>query len=95
MAVEKPRSKVSRTIKIVVGILLIPLGIAGLFLPFLQGILFLLLAFVLLASEVPFVARLRDRLRERYPEPFERTERFAERLRGSLRDWFGKGDPRE
>jgi uncharacterized protein len=86
------RRKVLRAVKIAIGILLIPLGIVGLFLPFLQGILFLVFAFVLLASELPFVARLRDRMRERYPEPFDRADRFADRLTSWFRGRFGNGD---
>ncbi len=89
------RIKVVRVVKIVIGILLIPLGIVGLFVPVLQGILFLVLAFVLLASELPFVARLRDRLRERYPEPFDRADRLGERLTCWFRDRFGNGDSRK
>jgi uncharacterized membrane protein YbaN (DUF454 family) len=93
--VEKPRSRVRRAVKIVVGIALIPLGIVGLFLPFLQGILFLVLAFLLLASEVPFVARLRDRLKERYPGHLDGAERLGARLHRWFRERTGKGDSRE
>jgi uncharacterized protein len=93
--VEKPRSTVVRAVKIAIGILLIPLGIAGLFLPVLQGVLFLLLAFVILASEIPFVARLRDRLAERYPEPFDRADRLGARLKDWSRERFRRGDSRK
>jgi uncharacterized protein len=93
--VEKPRSAVVRAVKIAIGILLIPLGIVGLFLPVLQGVLFLLLAFVILASEIPFVARLRDRLRQRYPEPFDRADRLGERLKDWSRERFGRGESRK
>jgi uncharacterized protein len=89
------RSKVVRAVKIVIGILLIPLGIVGLFVPVLQGILFLVLAFLLLASELPFIARLRDRLRSRYPEPFDRADRLGERFTGWFRDRCGNGDSRK
>jgi uncharacterized protein len=92
---QTPRSPVVRAFKIAVGVVLIPLGIVGLFLPVLQGILFLVLAFVLLASEIPFVARLRDRIQGRYPEPFDQADRLAARLRGWFRDRFGKGGSKE
>ena len=45
----------------------IVLGILGLFLPILQGILFLLIGLSLLSQSSPWAARLLDRLRERFP----------------------------
>jgi uncharacterized membrane protein YbaN (DUF454 family) len=60
------RNPVWRGVKITLGILLLPLGVVGLFLPFLQGILFLILGLSLLASEIPYFARLRDRLKARF-----------------------------
>jgi uncharacterized membrane protein YbaN (DUF454 family) len=59
-----------RTVRIVVGIVLIPIGIVGLFIPVLQGVLLLLLAFALLAREIPLVAQWREQLRRRYPRFF-------------------------
>jgi hypothetical protein len=44
-------------------------------------VLFLLVAVALLSSEVPFVARLRDRVRRRYPRPWEKAEEFGRRLK--------------
>ncbi|HVF90731.1 MAG TPA: PGPGW domain-containing protein [Blastocatellia bacterium] len=43
------------------------LGIAGLFLPILQGILFLLIGLALLSNTSPWAARLLLRLRTRFP----------------------------
>jgi len=74
-----------RGAKITLALILLPLGIVGLFLPFLQGVLFLLVAVALLSSEVPFVARLRDRVRNRYPGPWEKAEEFGERIKARLR----------
>jgi uncharacterized membrane protein YbaN (DUF454 family) len=45
----------------------IVLGILGLFLPILQGILFLLVGLSLLSQSSPWAARLLQRLRERFP----------------------------
>jgi uncharacterized membrane protein YbaN (DUF454 family) len=64
-------------VRLALGIALIPLGIVGLFLPFLQGILFLAAALALLADEIPFLARFRDRIRERHPGPWLQAERFG------------------
>lgn len=49
-------------------------GIAGLFLPILQGILFLAIGIVLLARESIWIRRQLVRLRRRYPET---AARFA------------------
>lgn len=67
---KKPRHPVWRMVRIVVGIALIPIGIVGLFIPVLQGVLLLVLAFALLSSEIPLLAKWRDQLRQRYPEWF-------------------------
>lgn len=45
----------------------IVLGILGLFLPILQGILFLLIGLSLLSNSSPWAARLLHRVRERFP----------------------------
>jgi uncharacterized membrane protein YbaN (DUF454 family) len=44
------------------------LGILGIFLPILQGILFLLVGLYLLSSTSPWAARLLERLRARFPK---------------------------
>ncbi len=43
------------------------LGILGLFLPILQGILFILVGLFILSSVSPWAARLLDRIRKRFP----------------------------
>ncbi len=48
------------------------LGILGLFLPILQGILFLLIGFILLTRESEWAKRQLEKLKSRYP-------RFAEK----------------
>jgi hypothetical protein len=63
-----------RAVRIALGIILVPLGIVGLFVPVLQGVLFLAIAFLLLSSEIPWVARQRDKLRARYPNLFRQAE---------------------
>jgi hypothetical protein len=44
------------------------LGILGMFLPILQGFLFLAVGIALLAREIPWVRRRRERLYARYPK---------------------------
>jgi uncharacterized membrane protein YbaN (DUF454 family) len=45
----------------------IALGIAGLVLPILQGILFLLIGLSLLSNQSPWAQRMLQRLRDRFP----------------------------
>ncbi len=65
-------------------------GLAGLFLPFLQGILFLAIGIVLLARQSIWVKRKLVQLRRRYPETAakfaaasDRAHKFADRFRSS------------
>jgi hypothetical protein len=74
-----------RGVKITLGLILLPLGVVGLFLPFLQGVLFLLIAVALLSSEIPYVARLRDRVRARFPGPWEKAEELGDRIKKKFR----------
>jgi len=68
------------------GGLLFALGIAGLFLPFLQGVLFLLLAAALLSLASDTVYDwLEHTTAERWPHLWRRLERFRTRVHWTLR----------
>ena len=54
-------------LRLSLGWFFIALGIVGLFLPVLQGIIFIALGVALLAPHVPFFARLRDMIYRRFP----------------------------
>lgn len=71
----------TRVVLATLGALLLVLGIAGLFLPFLQGILFLVLAAAILslASERVY-GWLRSLMSERWPGGWQRVERFRTRV---------------
>ncbi|HNR13184.1 MAG TPA: hypothetical protein PLG17_05835 [Thermodesulfobacteriota bacterium] len=56
--------------KIVLGIVFIVLGFIGLFLPFLQGILFLAIGITLLINHSPTFQKIWLRLTSRYPRLF-------------------------
>ncbi|NBP72490.1 MAG: DUF454 family protein [Alphaproteobacteria bacterium] len=59
------------------------LGILGIFLPILQGILFLLIGFILLSRESEWAQRQLDNLRTRYPkfaEKYDEAKARANRL---------------
>ena len=59
------------------------LGILGLFLPILQGILFLLIGFILLSRESEWAKHQLERLKSSYPrfgEKYDEAEARAKRL---------------
>ena len=57
-----------RVLVLVIGWAFIALGIVGLFLPVLQGILFLLIGLVILSTEYVWAHHLLDKLRQRFPK---------------------------
>ncbi len=63
-----------RIVRIVAGILLVILGIIGLFLPFLQGIFFLVIGLALLGFDLKRLRSLRLYLAERFSRIFRRKE---------------------
>lgn len=62
----KPRVK--RMLVLIAGWSFILLGIAGLILPFLQGVLFILLGLIILSSQYAWARLLLAKLRKRFPK---------------------------
>ncbi len=62
------RKTIKRAVILVVGWAFILLGIAGLFLPVLQGILFLLIGLFILSSEYVWAHNLLQKLKKRFPK---------------------------
>ena len=69
---------------LIIGWLFIVLGVFGLFLPFLQGILFILIGLAILSSRSEIIKRLLRHLEERYPHHHQRIENWREKIR----NWF-------
>jgi len=59
--------KAKRLLLLLAGWAFIVLGILGLFLPVLQGVLFLLIGLIILSSEYAWAHNLLHKLRERFP----------------------------
>ena len=70
------RRNLKRLIFVVLGWIFIVLGVAGLFLPILQGLLFLFVGVSLLSLGSPRMRLMRQRLGQRYP-PIRRGEEKA------------------
>lgn len=64
-----------------VGVVFLVLGVLGLFLPVLQGILFLVVGVALLADHIPLFARLRNAIYRRFPAVEHAVRRVRERGR--------------
>jgi uncharacterized membrane protein YbaN (DUF454 family) len=73
-----------RILVLMVGWGFILLGIAGLFLPILQGILFLLIGLGILSSEYVWAHRLLTRLRQKFP----RLDRTANAASAKASEWL-------
>jgi hypothetical protein len=65
------------------------LGIAGLVLPFLQGVLFLVVGLYLLSLESRWARRIRLRLQRRYPLLARMSDEATDWLRRLRRRYFG------
>jgi hypothetical protein len=71
---------------LIIGWIFIGLGILGLFLPVLQGILFIMIGLAILSSRSKTIRRFLTYLEKRYPQQYQRV--VAWRLK--IRSWFKK-----
>ena len=72
---------------LIIGWFFIVFGVLGLFLPILQGILFILIGLAILSSRSEAIKRFLKFLEERYPHCHERVEIWKEKMR----NWFKWG----
>ncbi len=66
------------------------LGIVGLFLPVLQGLLFLLIGLLILSGESPWAKKLIQGFRKRFPRQYEKVHSLKERMKSRFREAFGQ-----
>jgi uncharacterized membrane protein YbaN (DUF454 family) len=71
---------------LIIGWLFVGLGILGLFLPILQGILFILIGLAILSSRSKLIKSFLKHLEERHPRYHERVEIWREKMK----NLFGK-----
>jgi uncharacterized membrane protein YbaN (DUF454 family) len=86
------KSLTKRILVLIAGWGFILLGIVGLFLPVLQGVLFLLVGLIILSSEYAWAHRLLGKLRERFPK----IGRTADHATGKATAWLRRitGQPK-
>ena len=80
------QKQIRRIAVLTLGWALIAVGVVGLFLPVLQGVLFILLGLYLLSRESVAAHQLLERLRARYPTVDARLHRWRERFRRPKRN---------
>jgi uncharacterized membrane protein YbaN (DUF454 family) len=68
----------------VTGYAFLVLGVLGLFLPFLQGILFLLIGLIILAKHATWAHNLLQRFRDRHP----RAGELIDRAETTMASWW-------
>jgi uncharacterized membrane protein YbaN (DUF454 family) len=80
--------KFKRAAILVVGWAFILIGIVGLFLPILQGILFIVIGLVILSAEYAWANRLLTKLRNRFPKIGKYADEGTARAKEYLARWF-------
>ena len=78
--------QIRRVIVLTIGWLLVALGVVGLALPFLQGVLLILLGLYVLSRESAWARLLFQKLRVRYPRLDEKIRVWRRKLRFFRRD---------
>jgi len=68
--------------RIIAGVALLLLGVVGLFLPVLQGILFLALGLLLLSIDIPWFRRFAEALEKKHPRLESFLKKWRQRLEG-------------
>jgi uncharacterized protein len=66
----------------VIGYVFLVLGVLGLFLPFLQGFLFIVVGLLILAKQAPWAHRLLQRFRDQHPRAGELIDQAETKMAG-------------
>ncbi len=85
------RKTIKRAVVLVVGWAFILLGIAGLFLPVLQGILFLLIGLFILSTEYVWAHNLLQKLKRRFPKIAAQFDLAKEKAEQKMARMFRRG----
>ena len=83
-------SYVKRILTLIAGWSFILLGIVGLFLPILQGVLFLLVGLIILSTEYVWANRLLSKVRERFPRLGRTADQATQKATAWLRRISGQ-----
>jgi uncharacterized membrane protein YbaN (DUF454 family) len=86
-------ARIKQVAVIVVGWTFLVLGVLGLFLPFLQGILFLLIGLIILSSEYVWAHHLLNKIRQRFPKIAHMADEASAKAQAWLRRISGQKEP--
>ena len=84
------RTFAKRVLVQVVGWVFILVGIVGLFLPILQGVLFLLIGLMILSTEYAWAHHLLSKIRQRFPKLSDKVDQAAQKASQWLRRMAGQ-----
>jgi uncharacterized membrane protein YbaN (DUF454 family) len=84
LGIDLPLDAIKKIGLLILGWFFIVLGILGLFLPILQGVLFILIGLAILSTRSEIIKRFLKHLEERYPDHHERVEIWKEKIK----NWF-------
>jgi len=84
--------RAKRILILIVGWTFILLGIVGLFLPILQGVLFILIGLVILSSEYVWAHHLLTRVRQRFPKLGRIADQAADKAKAWMQRLSGHPD---
>jgi hypothetical protein len=85
------QTKGKKLVLLLLGWGFVALGVVGLFLPVLQGVLFLLIGLFLLSSEYVWAHRLLEKIRNRFPAAALRCEEASRKAHNRLGRVFRRG----
>src|SRR4029078_11089269 len=86
------RTFAKRVVVQIVGWVFILVGIVGLFLPILQGVLFLLIGLMILSTEYAWAHHLLSKIRQRYPKLSDKVDQAAQKASQWLRRMAGQNE---
>jgi uncharacterized membrane protein YbaN (DUF454 family) len=89
---DKPSHPVWRIVKIIAGLGFLGLGFIGLFLPILQGVLFIIVGLAILSTESRRVRALVEAIKRRHPGPWRRAHALKHRMSVWLKAKIGHGE---
>lgn len=84
------RKRIKETVKLILGWIFVVLGVIGLFLPVLQGILFLMIGLVLLSGKCRWVKQILKKLKDKYPKIYLKAKITKDKSAQYMRKLFGK-----
>lgn len=79
-----PTKQIRRVVVLAIGWTLIAIGVVGLFVPILQGVLFIMLGLYVLSRESRLARHWLARLKQRYPKVYARVRA----IKKNLKSWW-------